>query len=133
MQSAEDVLDPTGLAGTELLLGRTSVLASQPEFSSGPRLRSLIELTEQQDLLTGVLSTREHSSAPRITIGGEHVEPKLSTLTLVTSEYRIGNLSGVLGVIGPTRMPYAKVAAIVEYTSNLMTELAGPAGGEANA
>jgi heat-inducible transcriptional repressor len=54
-------------------------------------------------------------------------------LTLVTSEYRIGNLSGVLGVIGPTRMPYAKVAAIVEYTSNLMTELAGPAGGEANA
>jgi transcriptional regulator of heat shock response len=75
----------------------------------------------------------EHSSAPRITIGGEHGEPKLSTLTLVTSEYRIGNLSGVLGVIGPTRMPYAKVAAIVEYTSNLMTELAGPAGGETNA
>jgi heat-inducible transcriptional repressor len=133
MQSAEDVLDPTGLAGTELLLGRTSILASQPEFSSGPRLRSLIELTEQQDLLTDVLSTREHSSAPRITIGGEHGEPKLSTLTLVTSEYRIGNLSGVLGVIGPTRMPYAKVAAIVEYTSNLMTELAGPAGGETNA
>jgi heat-inducible transcriptional repressor len=133
MQSAEDVLDPTGLAGTELLLGRTSVLADQPEFSSGPRLRSLIELTEQQDLLTGVLSTREHDRVPRITIGGEHGEPKLSTLTLVTSEYRIGNLSGVLGVIGPTRMPYAKVAAIVEYTSNLMTELAGPAGGETNA
>lgn len=133
MQSAEDVLDPASLAGTELLLGRTSVLASQPEFSTGPRLRSLIELTEQQDLLTGVLSAREHRSAPRITIGGEHGEPKLSTLTLVTSEYRIGNLSGVLGVIGPTRMPYAKVAAIVEYTSNLMTELAGPSGNEANA
>jgi heat-inducible transcriptional repressor len=133
MQSAEDVLDPTGLAGTELLLGRTSVLADQPEFSSGPRLRSLIELTEQPDLLTGVLSAREHDRMPRITIGGEHGEPKLSTLTLVTSEYRIGNLSGVLGVIGPTRMPYAKVAAIVEYTSNLMTELAGPAGGETNA
>jgi heat-inducible transcriptional repressor len=133
MQSAEDVLDPGGLAGTELLLGRTSVLASQPEFSSGARLLSLIELTEQQDLLTGVLTSREHTSAPRITIGAEHGDPKLSTLTLVTSEYRIGNLSGVLGVIGPTRMPYAKVAAIVEYTSNLMTELAGPAGGEANA
>src|SRR5690606_19049542 len=39
MQSAEDVLDPGSLAGTELLLGRTSVLASQPEFSTGPRLR----------------------------------------------------------------------------------------------
>src|SRR5690606_28782179 len=86
MQSAEDVLDPAGLEGTELLLGRTSVLADQPEFSSGPRLRSLIELTEQQDLLTGVLSMREHDRMPRITIGAEHGEQKLSTLTLVTSE-----------------------------------------------
>ncbi|HEX6308855.1 MAG TPA: heat-inducible transcriptional repressor HrcA [Longimicrobiales bacterium] len=133
MQSADDVLDPSGLAGAELLLGRTSVLASQPEFATGPRLRSLIELTEQQDLLTGVLSAREHESAAKITIGNEHGNPKLSTLTLVTSEYRVGNLSGVLGVLGPTRMPYEKVAAIVEYTSNLMSELGGSAGNEANA
>lgn len=133
IQSAEDALDPAGLTGTELLLGRTSVLASQPEFSSGPRLRSLIELTEQQELLTDVLTSREHTSVPKITIGGEHGEPKLSTLTLVTSEYRLGNLSGVLGVIGPTRMPYDKVAAIVEYTSNLMSELAGRPGSDANA
>ncbi|HEX6134597.1 MAG TPA: heat-inducible transcriptional repressor HrcA [Longimicrobiales bacterium] len=133
MQSADDVLDPSGLAGTELLLGRTSVLASQPEFATGSRLRSLIELTEQQDLLAGVLSSREHDSAPKITIGGEHANPQLNTLTLVTSEYRVGNLSGVLGVLGPTRMPYEKVAAIVEYTSNLMNELAGSAGNEANA
>jgi heat-inducible transcriptional repressor len=71
---------------------------------------------------------------PRITIGAEHGEPKLRTLTLVTSEYRLGNVTGVLGVIGPTRMPYEKVAAIVEYTSNLMSELAAvPPGNEANA
>jgi heat-inducible transcriptional repressor len=56
MQSAEDVLDPGGLTGADLLLGRTSVLAQQPEFSTGPRLRSLIELTEQKDLLTDVLA-----------------------------------------------------------------------------
>ncbi|HSJ06675.1 MAG TPA: heat-inducible transcriptional repressor HrcA, partial [Longimicrobiales bacterium] len=133
IQSAEDLLDPGGMTGADLLLGRTSVLANQPEFSSGPRLRSLIELTEQKELLKDVLASREHESAPRITIGGEHGEPKLSTLTLVTSEYRVGNLCGVLGVMGPTRMPYEKVAAIVEYTSNLMSELAAPAGNETNA
>jgi heat-inducible transcriptional repressor len=132
MQAAEGVLDPLGIAGTDLLLGRTSVLAKQPEFASGPRLRSLIELTEQKELLTGLLAAREHNAAPNITIGAEHGEPKLSTLTLITSEYRIGNLRGVLGVIGPTRMPYAKVAAIVEYTSILMSELAMP-GNETNA
>lgn len=133
MQSAEDVLDASGVSGTDLIMGRTSVLAHQPEFSSGPRLRSLIELTEQKDLLADVLASREHDNAPTITIGGEHGEPKLQTLTLVTSEYRLGNVTGVLGVIGPTRMPYEKVAAIVEYTSNLMSELASPPGTEANA
>lgn len=133
MQSAEGALDPGGATSAELLLGRASVLANQPEFSSGPRLRSLIELTEQKELLTDVLASREHTSAPNITIGGEHGDPQLSTLTLVTSEYRLGNLSGVLGVLGPTRMPYDKVAAIVEYTSNLMSELARSPGNETNA
>jgi heat-inducible transcriptional repressor len=128
LESAEDLLDPLRVAGTELLLGRASVLANQPEFASGPRLRSLIELTEQKELLTDVLAAREHDDAPRITIGGEHRDPKLNSLTLITAEYRVRNLSGVLGVMGPTRMPYEKVAAIVEYTKNLMTELAMPPG-----
>jgi heat-inducible transcriptional repressor len=42
LESAEDLLDPVRLAGTELLLGRTSLLANQPEFASGPRLRALL-------------------------------------------------------------------------------------------
>jgi heat-inducible transcriptional repressor len=133
IESADDVLDPAGMTGADLLLGRTSLLANQPEFSTGPTLRSLIELTEQRDLLTGVLAARSHDDAPTITIGGEHGDPKLRTLTLVTSEYRLGNLCGVLGVIGPTRMPYEKVAAIVAYTSNLMSELATAPDTESNA
>jgi transcriptional regulator of heat shock response len=84
------------------------------------------------ELLTFGRASREHDRAPRITIGGEHRDPKLNSLTLITTEYRVRNLTGVLGVIGPTRMPYEKVAAIVEYTKNLMTELATPPG-ETNA
>jgi heat-inducible transcriptional repressor len=128
MQSAGELLDPDDLSNSDLMLGRTSVLASQPEFAEGARLRSLIELTEQRDLLTTVLRTREHDMAPTITIGTEHSHPRLSPFTLVTSEYKLGNLFGVLGVIGPTRMPYEKVAAIVEYTSLLMGELSSSPG-----
>lgn len=128
LESAEDLLNPGQLSGAALLLGRTSLLADQPEFASGPQLRSLLELTEQKDLLTQLLASREHSSAPRITIGAEHGDPKLNALTLITSEYRVGNMAGVLGVIGPTRMPYEKVAAIVGYTSSLMSELMSPPG-----
>jgi heat-inducible transcriptional repressor len=123
MESAGDVFDPGPVSSEELLLGYTSVVANQPEFAQGEQLRGLIELTEQRDLLQRVLSDREHASATSITIGGEHSDPRLLPFTLVTSEYRLGNLAGVLGVIGPTRMPYERVAAIVEYASLLVSEL----------
>ena len=126
MQSADDALTSRDGTPEELLLGRASVLASQPEFASGQQLRSLIELTEQRDLLAGVLSGRPHHEALTITIGTENTDPRLARFTLVTSEYRLGNLSGVVGVIGPTRMPYEKVAALVQYSSALMNELANP-------
>ena len=131
LQSADDVFGLSAKdAGDALLLGQTSVLANQPEFAEGARLRSLIELTEQRDLLRRVLSQRTHDASPMITIGTEHEHPRLTGFTLVTSEYRLGNLSGVLGVMGPTRMPYEKVAAIVEFTSGLMTDLGAPQPGD---
>ena len=128
LQSADEMLGgASDIAGEELLLGRTSVLANQPEFAEGAQLRSLIELTEQRDLLRRVIGQRQHDASPTITIGAEHGDPKLSGFTLVTSEYRVGNLSGVLGVMGPTRMAYEKVAAIVELTSLFMTDLSSVA------
>lgn len=125
LQSGDDFFDLREASSGELHLGRTSVLANQPEFASGSQLRSLIELTEERDLLRGVLSRREHHRPLMITIGTEHDRPELSPFTLVTSGYRIGGLSGVIGVIGPTRMPYEKVAAIVESTSHLVSEIMG--------
>jgi heat-inducible transcriptional repressor len=120
LQSAEEVLEAR--ERDDVHLGRASVLANQPEFATEDRLKSLIELTEERELLSDILSTREHNKLPMITIGAENTDPRLNRFTLVTSEYRMGNVSGVLGILGPTRMPYEKVAAIVEHTSRLMSE-----------
>ena len=126
MQSAEDAFELRDGAGDGVMLGRTSVIANQPEFADEGKLKRLIELTEERELLSRVLEGRDHDRTPTITIGVEHQLPQLAPFTLVTSEYRLGNVSGVIGVIGPTRMPYEKVAAIVEYTSRLLSELATP-------
>ncbi len=106
-----------------LHLGKASVLAAQPEFSSGEQLKGLMELTERTDLLTDVLASREHEGGVRITIGNENDTAALSDFTLVTAEYRLGGLKGVIGVIGPTRMPYDKVIAIVDHTSSLVSTI----------
>ena len=44
-------------------------------------------------------------------------------VTVVTAEYRAGGLSGIIGVIGPTRMPYDKVISLVRHTSQLVSDL----------
>ena len=111
-----------------VVLGQASVLAEQPEFASGEHLRRLLELTEmRQPLGTLLLSRAEAAQAVSpgitITIGNEHADPRLDRFTLVTGEYRAGPCTGLIGVIGPTRMPYEKVVAMVSHASRLLTEL----------
>ncbi len=99
------------------------MLAAQPEFESGERMKKLIDLTEQRDLLASAVGNREHGGRLKITIGAENDESVLTDFTLVTAEYSVGGLKGVIGVIGPTRMPYEKVVTIVDYTSSLVTRV----------
>lgn len=122
VQSAEEWLHwPTSTDAVHL--GRASVLAEQPEFQEGARLRHLLELTERTDLLQSFLAGRMGSAAGlHVTIGAEHSDPALAGFTVVTSEYHAGNLRGVIGVIGPTRMPYDRVIALVESTSSLVSD-----------
>jgi heat-inducible transcriptional repressor len=125
IESGSDLFAWPDFEGGALHIGQTSVLASQPEFLSGERLKGLIELTERRDLLGQTLAGRDHKGGLKITIGAENDEEALADFTLVTSEYNIGGLKGVIGVIGPTRMPYEKVIAIVDSTSTLVNRILG--------
>ena len=120
VQEAEELFDVPAPLG--VVLGSTQPLAIQPEFATKERLQGLMEVTERRDLLREALAARG-SEGVTITIGQEHLDPRLAPFTLVTSSYRFGPLSGVIGVMGPTRMPYDKIAALVEHTSRLVGEL----------
>ena len=106
-----------------LVLGQATFLADKPEFASGEGMRRIIELTDTRVELASLLRNRQTSAGVQITIGNENGAPLPGGLTVVTAEYRAGGLSGVIGVIGPTRMPYDKVIALVSHTSSLVTEL----------
>ena len=114
---------PIAPANEDVVLGQTSVLAEQPEFASGDSMRRLLALTDTREHLAEFLRRRNTTPGISITIGAEHGDPRLDHLTVVTAEYRTGALSGVIGVIGPTRMPYDKVVALVRHTSLLVSDL----------
>jgi heat-inducible transcriptional repressor len=116
-----DVAPP--LEKESVVLGQASVLADQPEFATGDSMRRLIELTDTRHDLGDLLRRRSSSAGLSITIGNEHNDPRFERFTVVTAEYRAGSLSGVIGVIGPTRMPYDKVISLVRHTSQLVSDL----------
>ena len=124
VQEAEELFDvpmaQTG--GGPVHLGSTQPLTGQPEFATRAQLQGLLEVTERRDLLRDALAARGGEGLT-ITIGQEHADARLSTFTLVTSTYRFGPLTGVIGVMGPTRMAYDKIAALVNHTSRLVGEL----------
>ena len=105
-----------------VVLGSAQMLADQPEFASNSRMRDLLRLTEGRDLLKQALESRRQRGLS-ITIGSENPDTRLSDFTLVTSSYEVGALKGVIGVMGPTRMPYDKIIGLVEHTSRLVEGL----------
>jgi heat-inducible transcriptional repressor len=124
VQEAEQLFDATLTLGDgPVVLGQPSLLAEQPEFAGADRMRRLMELTERPQVLAEAIRKRGESPGVSITIGAEHDDPRLDEFTVVTAEYKAGTLTGVIGVIGPTRMPYDKVISLVTHTSRLLTDL----------
>jgi heat-inducible transcriptional repressor len=108
---------------TGLVFGETSSLAGQPEFKDQINLRSLITLTDKKEPLLELMKKRASGEGLHITIGGENQLSELANFTLITDNYRIGKMRGIIGVIGPTRMSYSRVISVVEYTSRLLSEI----------
>ena len=106
-----------------VVLGQTSLLAEHPEFATGDSMRQLLAFTETPAHIADVLRRRSPQPGITITIGHEHGDPRFDRFTIVTAEYAFGSLSGVIGVIGPTRMPYRKVISLVGHASRLISDL----------
>lgn len=124
VQEGDALFDVALASGDDrVVLGHTATLAEQPEFASGDSLRRLLALTDTREDLAALLRRRSEASGISITIGNEHSDPRLGAFTVVTAEYRVGTLTGIIGVIGPTRMPYDKVVALVRHTSLLVTDI----------
>lgn len=123
VEEGDQLFDRALRGDDEVVLGQASVLADQPEFASGAGLKQVLALTDTSRRLADTLRGRTAGAGLTITIGAEHGEPVLQPFTVVTASYEAGPVSGVIGVIGPTRMPYDKVIALVRHTSQLVSDL----------
>jgi len=106
----------------DLFVAGTDKLLTMPEFASREKLSNLMKLLEDGRVLTEFLS-QAHEEGLFITIGRENTISEIVNCSVVSSTYKIGNITGTVGVIGPTRMPYSKLVSVVEYTARSITEV----------
>ncbi len=123
IEEGEQLFESASERDDDVLLGQPSLLAEQPEFASVDNMKRLVALTETREHLADLLRRRSETPGITISIGNEHRDPRLENFTVVTAQYRSGAVTGVIGVIGPTRMPYDKVISLVTHTSRLLTDL----------
>jgi heat-inducible transcriptional repressor len=109
-----------------LLAGQTRLMGLQ-DLSDMDRLRDLFEAFSRKREILGLLERCTRAPGVRVFIGEESGLAPLDACTVVTAPYaRGGQVLGVLGVIGPTRMAYDRVIPIVQATAGLLGEALNP-------
>jgi len=97
---------------------------NQPEFTDTGRVIALMELTEQRNLLKVILPHRESKQGVQVVIGKENEAEVIQNCSVIISEYGLPEEAmGNLAIIGPTRMPYARCIASIDYLSSLLSIL----------
>ncbi|HZI92889.1 MAG TPA: heat-inducible transcriptional repressor HrcA [Patescibacteria group bacterium] len=112
-------------AGSDVFMDGTSNLLSDPVFASFERLRGLFRTFEEKHELLRVLNSclEQNAQGVRVIIGSENPNPELTDCALVASGYGTkGQTLGTLGIIGPTRMEYARAIALVDSVARLFSD-----------
>jgi heat-inducible transcriptional repressor len=91
------------------------------------RVRSLLDDLENKQSVADLLDTAREAQSTRIFIGSENRLFALSGSSVIASPYRDreGKVVGVVGVIGPTRLNYARVVPMVDFTAQSLGKLIG--------
>ena len=101
----------------------TSQIVNMPEFSSVEKFSALVELFEEKNIIVHMMEKLSESPGLKVRIGDENEELPVQECSIVTAPYTLGNVDGLLGVIGPMRMAYRKIIPLVDYTAKIITEI----------
>lgn len=114
-----------GKPGRLIVRGRANLLEGVADAADIDRLRMLFDDLERKDSLLELINLAETGSGVRIFIGSENKLFSLSGSSLVVAPYRDSDnqVVGAVGVIGPTRLNYARVVPMVDYTAHLLSKL----------
>lgn len=108
-----------------IVRGRGNLLESLSDGEELDRLRLLFDELERKESLVELMTLAEEGSGVSIFIGSENKLFSLSGSSLIVAPWRDGDdkVVGAVGIIGPTRLNYARIVPMVDYTAQLVSRL----------
>jgi len=101
-------------------------LFNEPEFAHTSRLQALMELAEHRNLLRTITPPELPEEGVTVVIGKENEVEAMQNYSVVIGTYGFpGELTGTVGLVGPTRMQYRRNLAVVRYLTFVLGELIG--------
>jgi heat-inducible transcriptional repressor len=98
-------------------------MLNQPEFSHNQRTLAVMELLEHRAMLGNLLPKTQENGQVSVIIGSENQAEVAHDCSLVISRYGLSEASGMIVVVGPTRMAYSRVISSVSYLALLLSHL----------
>ncbi|WP_046023533.1 heat-inducible transcriptional repressor HrcA [Magnetospira sp. QH-2] len=110
-----------------IVRGRANLLEDVEAVADLERIRSLFTALEQKETLLRLLEQADQAEGVQIFIGAENQLFGAAGCSMIVAPYRNGaeSIVGALGVIGPTRMNYARIIPMVDYTARIIGRLIG--------
>ena len=111
-----------------IVRGHANLLEDLHALEDLERVRSLFDDLETKRGVIDLLGRAESAEGVRIFIGSENKLFSLSGSSTIISPYHdsSGGIVGVIGVIGPTRLNYARIVPMVDYTAKVVSKLLAP-------
>lgn len=108
---------------TSMVVAGQSRLLGLPEYRDVDKAQKMLT-TLDEDTLAGLPAVMMNENGTKVLVGPEHVAQELKDTSVVMTKFDIGDgLQGMIGVVGPTRMDYAKVTARLSYFAESLSKM----------
>lgn len=111
------------LGDERVYIGGASNILNQPEFQDVEKVKPLLSLLETSTT-AGLVLGGDETAGVQVRIGQENEVASLQDCTVISATYSVsGSIVGRIGILGPTRMNYARIIQILDYTSRTLTKI----------
>ena len=110
-------------SSTNMAIAGQARLLGLPEYRDVDKAQKVLSSIDE-DALSGLPAVMQNENGTKVLVGPEHVAQELKDTSVVMTKFDIGDgLQGMIGVVGPTRMDYAKVTARLSYFAESLSKM----------